>query len=149
MSNDPDEIRAEIERTRMDFSDDVNAVADTLDAIHNATALIAGPAWGRVDNLSRALTSSRRIGMAMGVLMAAPKLTQDEAFTLLRIASQNSNRKLVGIADDVITTGTLEPPHRRRRPRHTQPHHVAAPHLGRSCTWKVRLPTGGGNRTRS
>lgn len=43
MSNDPDEIRAEIERTRMDFSDDVNAVADTLDAIHNATALIAGP----------------------------------------------------------------------------------------------------------
>ena len=34
--NDPDEIRAEIERTRMDLSDNVNALADTVNPAHVA-----------------------------------------------------------------------------------------------------------------
>ena len=48
--------------------------------------------------------------MAMGVLMATHKVTDDDAFTLLRIASQNTNRKLLDIADGVIETGALELP---------------------------------------
>jgi GAF domain-containing protein len=96
--------------TRPDaFDDDAYAVANVV-ATHCATALIAASARERVENLQRALTSNRRIGMAMGVLMASHKLTADDAFTLLRIASQNSNRKLTDIADDVVTTGTLELP---------------------------------------
>ena len=35
-SNDPDEIRAEIERTRADLSDNVNALADSVNPAHVA-----------------------------------------------------------------------------------------------------------------
>jgi tetrahydromethanopterin S-methyltransferase subunit F len=91
------------------FDDDAHAIA-TVVATHSATALIAASARERVDNLQRALASNRRIGMAMGVLMASHKLTENDAFTLLRIASQNTNRKLTDIAEDVITTGALELP---------------------------------------
>ena len=96
--------------TRTDAFDDNAHVIATVVATHCATALIAATARERAENLQRALSSNRRIGMAMGVLMASHKLTEDDAFTLLRIASQNTNRKLTDIADDVITTGTLELP---------------------------------------
>jgi GAF domain-containing protein len=104
------------------FDDDAQIIATVL-ATHSATALIAAAARERVANLQRALTSNRRIGMAMGVLMSSHKLTEDDAFTLLRIASQNSNRKLTDIADDVITTGMLELPSAaaQRRPSRTRP----------------------------
>ncbi len=91
------------------FDDDAYVVANLI-ATHSATALIAASARERVENLQRALTSNRRVGMAMGVLMSSHKLTEQDAFTLLRIASQNSNRKLADIADDVIATGTLDLP---------------------------------------
>jgi ANTAR domain/GAF domain len=96
--------------TQPDAFDDNAHVIGTVVATHTATALIAASARERAENLQRAVTSNRRIGMAMGVLMASHKLTEDDAFTLLRIASQNSNRKLADVADDVITTGTLELP---------------------------------------
>ena len=59
-------------------------------------------------NLKLALHSNRRIGAAIGVLMATHKLTDSAAFDLLRTASQNSNRKLVEVAEDVVATGWLE-----------------------------------------
>jgi len=43
----------------------------------------------------------------MGVLMATYKVTRDEAFDLLRITSQRSNRKLVDIAAEVNRAGGL------------------------------------------
>jgi AmiR/NasT family two-component response regulator len=46
----------------------------------------------------------------MGVLMANHKITRQEAFDLLRIASQRSNRKLRHIATQVADTGTLDLP---------------------------------------
>ena len=91
------------------FDDDAQIVATVL-ATHSATALIAASTRERVANLQRALSSNRRIGMAMGVLMSSNKVTESDAFTLLRIASQNSNRKLIDVADGVITTGALELP---------------------------------------
>ena len=39
--------------------------------------------------------------------MASFKVTSDEAFELLRLASQKENRKLRLVADDVVLTGTL------------------------------------------
>ena len=65
-------------------------------------------ATSAVRNLTIALQNSRQIGMAMGVLMSALRITQDEAFEALRIASQRSNRKLRDVAQDVVDTGELD-----------------------------------------
>jgi len=61
----------------------------------------------RARNLEPALQSNRQIGVAIGVLMHQHRLTQVEAFDVLRAASQDSNRKLADIALEVIDTGTL------------------------------------------
>jgi ANTAR domain len=61
----------------------------------------------RADHLERALASSRRIGAAMGVLMASLRLTEEQAFDALRTVSQHSHRKLRDVADDVLLTGEL------------------------------------------
>jgi AmiR/NasT family two-component response regulator len=54
------------------------------------------------------LKSSRRIGMAMGILMAQFRIREDAAFDMLRDASQTQNRKLRDLAEDVIFVGTLK-----------------------------------------
>ena len=51
----------------------------------------------------------------MGVVMAQSRVTRDEAFNLLRIASQTSNRKLADIARDVIETGVVDLPQGAQR----------------------------------
>ena len=58
-------------------------------------------------NLRVALSSNRRIGAAVGILMYRFKIGNDEGFTLLREASQRLNRKLGDIADEVVLTGEL------------------------------------------
>lgn len=58
-------------------------------------------------HLRRALDHSRDIGAAIGVLMAMKKVTRDEAFGLLRRASQDQNRKLYELALEVLSTGEL------------------------------------------
>jgi hypothetical protein len=58
-------------------------------------------------NLQVALTSNRRIGIAIGILMAHHRITDTAAFELLREASQRAHRKLRDIAEDVVLTGTL------------------------------------------
>jgi hypothetical protein len=96
--------------TAPDAFDEWSELMGTVVATHAALALSGAAARDRVTNLQRALASNRRIGMAMGVLMAVHKITDDDAFTLLRIASQNTNRKLIDVADEVIATGALERP---------------------------------------
>lgn len=61
----------------------------------------------QIGQLETALTTARRIGAAMGILMATYQCTQAEAFARLSRASQESNRKLRDLADDVIQTGAL------------------------------------------
>ena len=58
-------------------------------------------------NLERALASNRQIGAAMGILMTRLKLTDEQAFDMLRTASQNRHRKLRDIAEEVTITGEL------------------------------------------
>ena len=60
-----------------------------------------------VGNLENALATSRQIGTAIGILMAHHRVTSEEAFDLLRGASQNLNRKLHDIAAEVELTGAL------------------------------------------
>ena len=63
-----------------------------------------------VTNLESALNSNRRIGTAMGVLMAHHKVTEDVAFGMLRSASQQLHRKLRDVAVEVVETGALPEP---------------------------------------
>ena len=73
-----------------------------------ASSLVAlNEAEDQAMNLEAALESSRIIGIALGVLMSARKVTQEQAFTLLRVASQNLHRKLRLVAAEVVETGTL------------------------------------------
>jgi hypothetical protein len=66
-------------------------------------------AQSQVANLEIALNSNRDIGTAIGILMNAHLVTQDQAFTMLRTVSQHSHRKLREVANDVIFTGALIP----------------------------------------
>jgi ANTAR domain len=55
----------------------------------------------------KALESNRDIGVAMGVLMQTHRFTREQAFDVLRVASQDTNRKLADIAAEVADTGVL------------------------------------------
>ena len=91
--------------------------ADAFDERARATGLVFATHGGllmntiladdRVRNLRRALESNRQIGVAIGVLMHEHRLTQAQAFDVLRASSQDSNRKLADIAIEVVDTGTL------------------------------------------
>jgi AmiR/NasT family two-component response regulator len=62
----------------------------------------------KIHHLETALQSSRRIGAALGVLMARLRITLDAAFDLLSTASPHRNRKLRDLAEDILYTGTLD-----------------------------------------
>ena len=96
-------------RAREAFDDSAHTVG-TLLATHGALAIAAAAARERADQLQRALSSNRDIGVAMGVLMTLHKITRRQAFDLLRVASQNTNRKLSDIATEVGDTGMLDLP---------------------------------------
>jgi GAF domain-containing protein len=53
-------------------------------------------------NLTRAMESRAVIEQAKGVLMSTHRVTADDAFDLLVARSQNQNRKLREVADDVV-----------------------------------------------
>jgi hypothetical protein len=79
-------------------------------AAHASMTVAAQSNRKRAENLEKALHSSREIGVAVGILMATHKLTREQAFDLLRITSQNTNRKVADIAVQVGDTGTLPYP---------------------------------------
>lgn len=79
----------------------------TIDPVLDRSRRELAEARARIEHLQIALQTNRRIGMAIGILMADQKLTADEAFDRLRTASQHSGRKLRDIAEDVIYTGAM------------------------------------------
>jgi hypothetical protein len=82
-------------------------VAGALFAAHARVLLMHAGHADQAAHLKEALATNRRIGMAIGILMNVHKVTEDEAFALLRATSQNLNVKLRLVADDVARTGTL------------------------------------------
>ncbi|HEY2205513.1 MAG TPA: GAF and ANTAR domain-containing protein [Pseudonocardia sp.] len=99
---------------RVDAFDDASLQVGLLLATHGSMALAAQLSSVRARHLERALQTSRDIGVAVGVLMAQHKLTREQAFDLLRIVSQNTNRKINDVALEVAETGAL--PRRDRHP---------------------------------
>lgn len=60
-----------------------------------------------VEHLKEALSSSRKIGAAVGIVMAGHRVDEAHAFQLLSKASQDTNRKLRVLAEDLLATGDL------------------------------------------
>jgi ANTAR domain len=87
--------------------DEFSRTTGLLLSTHGALALSGAAARSKVGNLQVALKSSREIGIALGVLMTQYKVTREQAFDLLRIASQRTHRKLSDIAIEVGDTGSL------------------------------------------
>jgi AmiR/NasT family two-component response regulator len=61
----------------------------------------------RTANLEVALATNRRIGIAVGILMCRLRVTEDQAFAVLRKHSQDNNVKVRDLAEEVIYTGSL------------------------------------------
>ena len=93
---------------KVDAFDEHDLAEGLLLTTHAAQAVSAAHLLDRTSNLQRALVSNRDIATAVGVLMGQHKLTREQAFDLLRIASQNTNRKLHEVALDVIDTGAVD-----------------------------------------
>jgi hypothetical protein len=88
------------------FDENSEAIAHLL-AAHGALAVGRATAETKASNLERALQTSREIGTAMGILMALHQVTREQAFDLLRIASQRTHRKLRDVAEVVVETGAV------------------------------------------
>lgn len=88
-----------------DTEDELAGLAVTT---FGALAVTSARRQERIVNLERALASNRDIGVAIGVLMGLHRITREEAFDLLRVASQGRHRKLADIARDVADTGSLD-----------------------------------------
>lgn len=74
-----------------------------------SVALMAASRHEQAQTLRVGLDSNRQIGKAIGLMMAFHKVTDDQAFELLRKASQDLNVKISEIAGQVVD-------HHNRRP---------------------------------
>jgi transcriptional regulator with GAF, ATPase, and Fis domain len=88
------------------FSDDLCAVAEIY-ASHALMALLHAKERHKATHLEIGLVSNREIGTAIGVLMTSCRITDQQAFDMLRIASQHHHRKLRDVAAEVALTGQL------------------------------------------
>ncbi|WP_066902791.1 GAF and ANTAR domain-containing protein [Mycolicibacterium houstonense] len=73
----------------------------TVLAAHAAAALLAGR---HSEQLTSALSTRDRIGQAKGIIMERYQIDDVQAFELLRRLSQDSNTKLIDVAQQVIET---------------------------------------------
>lgn len=86
-------------------------VLATLGGLALAAADEKDQATARADNLAAALITREVIGQAQGILMERERISADQAFDVLRKASQHLNVKLRDVAQDVVDTG-INPPTR-------------------------------------
>jgi AmiR/NasT family two-component response regulator len=67
-----------------------------------SVALVAAHESRSARTLREGLESNREIGKAVGLLMAFHQIRDDEAFELLRKASQDMNLKLAEVSREVV-----------------------------------------------
>lgn len=82
-------------------------------------AIHASMAWARARleaQLRSAVESRAGIGQAMGILMERHRVTPEQAFEMLKVASQNRNIRLRDLAEQVVLTG-LDPAEMAAGPR--------------------------------
>ncbi|WP_415940048.1 GAF and ANTAR domain-containing protein [Streptomyces sp. 039-1] len=83
---------------------DVSEAAGVMLASHAAVALSSARTYAQME---QAVATRHQIGEAMGIIMGARHLTEDEAFTVLRRYSQENNIKLREVAQRVCEAGEL------------------------------------------
>jgi GAF domain-containing protein len=81
-----------------------DAEAETIGTVLAAHAAAAVLASRRGQQLESALSTRDRIGQAKGIIMERYKVDDVQAFEMMRHLSQESNAKLVDIAQQVIDT---------------------------------------------
>lgn len=81
---------------------DQDAESGTILATFASSAVMTIAAREEAMGLSRALANSREIGKAIGLVMASHKITDQEAFELLRKTSQDMNVKVADLAAEVV-----------------------------------------------
>src|SRR3954471_15162229 len=91
-------------REKAAFTDESEHIGLLL-ASHAAIA-VAGSQ--KLERAAIALANRDIIGQAKGILMERFRLTADQAFEVLAKVSQDTNRKLYAVADDLARTGTLD-----------------------------------------
>jgi ANTAR domain/GAF domain len=96
------------------FSDTPGALEQDGDegavlAAFTSVALMSVSNRERADSLSRGLESNREVGKAIGLLMAAHQIGSDDAFEVLRKASNDMNMKLTEVAREVIENAERRP----------------------------------------
>lgn len=62
----------------------------------------------QVGHLEEALASARRIGAAVGIVMAQHRMTEEQAFGVIRKASNDRNAKLRHVAEDIVESGSTD-----------------------------------------
>lgn len=112
IGDDTDRVAVNLYTSTPDWFDPVLGSAVAIDlagqyAAHARGLLQHAHTSRQNTHLHTALSTSRQIGAAIGILMTTYKITIDDAFALLRRVSQQTNRKLRDIADTVTTTGRL------------------------------------------
>jgi GAF domain-containing protein len=75
-----------------------------------SVAIIAASHKEQASSLRQGLESNREIGKAIGLMMAFHKVGDDEAFDILRRASQDMNVKISEIAGQVVRHHNSRPP---------------------------------------
>jgi hypothetical protein len=88
--------------TRPDAFDDHDIAVGAVFAAHSAVA------WSTsrtIESLKSGMTSGQMIGQAIGMLRARQNLSEEEAFDVLRRASQRMNVKLRSVAEQIVTFG--------------------------------------------
>ncbi|MEO6955467.1 MAG: GAF and ANTAR domain-containing protein [Antricoccus sp.] len=96
--------------TKLSAFDEESRVLALVFATHAGLALTAARHKAKMLNLRQALASNRQIGAAIGVLMTRLLITEQEAFDLMRIVSQDRNLKLTAVAESVLQTGEISIP---------------------------------------
>jgi ANTAR domain/GAF domain len=92
---------------RPEVFDEMDVAVGAMFAPFAALAVQNDQQAHEIDNLQTALQASRRIGVAIGILMARHLVTYEQAFAMLVAASHQLNRKLRDIAAEVAETGDL------------------------------------------
>jgi len=92
------------------YADTPRAFKDVTESVARVLAVLAAitlsESRGRA-NLERALESRDLIGQAKGIIMQARRVTAEEAFALLVRRSQETNTKLLDVAEAVVHTGVV------------------------------------------
>ena len=84
-------------------------------------AIAAADAY-HFEHVTSALVNRDLIGQAKGILMERFKITSEQAFAVLAQVSQDTNRKLSSVAEDLTRTGTWTPGSRAGHGRPGKPH---------------------------